>query len=72
MISQSGVSHPSQLPDSVDVVVIGAGPAGSIAAMTLAEAGRSVLVLERRTLPRFHVGESQVTYTAEVLRQAGL
>ncbi|HEY3734385.1 MAG TPA: NAD(P)/FAD-dependent oxidoreductase [Streptosporangiaceae bacterium] len=64
--------RPGQLPDSVDVVVIGAGPSGAIAALTLAEAGRSVLVLERRSLPRFHVGESQLTYTAELLRQAGL
>jgi FADH2-dependent halogenase len=61
-----------QIPESVDVIVIGAGPAGSVAALTLAEAGRSVLLLERRTLPRFHVGESQLTYTAELLRQIGL
>ena len=72
MVSPSGASHPGELPDSVDVVVIGAGPSGSIAALTLAEAGRSVLMLERRPLPRFHVGESQLTYTAEILRQAGL
>lgn len=58
--------------DSIDVVVIGAGPAGSTAALVLAEAGRSVLLLERRQLPRFHIGESQLTYTAELLRQLGL
>jgi FADH2-dependent halogenase len=58
--------------DTVDVVVIGAGPAGAVAAATLREAGRSVLLLERRTLPRFHVGESQLPYTAELLRQMGL
>lgn len=68
----AGSGRPDQLPESVDVIVIGAGPAGSVAALTLAEAGRSVLLLERRSLPRFHVGESQLTYTAEVLRQLGL
>jgi flavin-dependent dehydrogenase len=57
---------------SVDVIVIGAGPAGSTAAAVLAEAGRSVLFLERRTLPRFHIGESQLCYTAELLNQLGL
>jgi FADH2-dependent halogenase len=65
-------AHNPQLPESVDVIVIGAGPSGSTAALVLGEAGRSVLFLERRTLPRFHIGESQLTYTAEVLRQLGL
>jgi FADH2-dependent halogenase len=58
--------------ETYDAIVIGAGPAGSTAAMALADAGRSVLVLERRGLPRFHIGESQLTYTAELLRQLGL
>ncbi|HEY2576601.1 MAG TPA: NAD(P)/FAD-dependent oxidoreductase [Streptosporangiaceae bacterium] len=71
-MTASHADRPGQLPASVDVVVIGAGPAGSIAALTLAEAGRSVLILERRSLPRFHIGESQLCYTAEILRQAGL
>jgi electron transfer flavoprotein-quinone oxidoreductase len=35
----------------VDVVVVGAGPAGACAAMVLARAGRSVLLLERGPFP---------------------
>ena len=35
-----------------DVVVIGAGPAGCAAAITLADAGRSVVVVDRATFPR--------------------
>lgn len=36
-----------------DVVVVGAGPAGSAAARAAARADRSVLLLERATLPRY-------------------
>jgi geranylgeranyl reductase family protein len=36
-----------------DVAVIGAGPAGSSAALALARAGRSVLLLEKTKLPRY-------------------
>ncbi|MGK0302492.1 MAG: flavin-dependent dehydrogenase [Planctomycetota bacterium] len=41
-----------------DVVVVGAGPAGSVAASYLAKHGHSVLVIESERFPRFHVGES--------------
>lgn len=37
---------------SPDVVVIGAGPAGSTAAIELARGGRSVVLVERSTFPR--------------------
>ena len=37
----------------VDVIVVGAGPAGATAAYHLGEAGRRVLVLEKDTLPRY-------------------
>ncbi|MEV4511720.1 NAD(P)/FAD-dependent oxidoreductase [Dactylosporangium sp. NPDC049525] len=56
-----------QRPDSVDVVIIGAGPGGTSAASALAQAGRSVLVLERRELPRFHIGESMLPYTMALM-----
>ena len=35
-----------------DVVVVGAGPAGSSAATSLARAGRDVLVVDKATFPR--------------------
>ena len=38
---------------SYDVIVVGAGPAGSMAAKTVAEAGADVLLLERHT----HIGQ---------------
>lgn len=41
-----------------DVVIVGGGPAGSVLACMLADAGHRVLVIERDIHPREHVGES--------------
>ena len=41
-----------------DVLVVGGGPGGSTAAALLAREDFSVLVVERESFPRFHVGES--------------
>src|SRR6266508_3410886 len=54
-----------------DVAVIGGGPGGSSAATALARRGRSVVVLERERFPRFHIGESQLPWTNEILDALG-
>ena len=44
--------------ENFDVVVIGAGPSGSVAASWLKLNGYRALVLEKETFPRFQIGES--------------
>jgi flavin-dependent dehydrogenase len=60
------------LETSCEVIVIGAGPAGSAAAAVLAEAGRRVIVLEREKFPRYHIGESLIPFTHHPLKRLGL
>ena len=55
-----------------DVLVIGAGPAGAVAAVLLAQRGYQVLVLERQQFPRFSIGESLLAYSTQLLMEAGL
>src|SRR4051812_29446600 len=55
-----------------DVLIIGAGPAGSSAAAILAEKGRRVLILEREKFPRYHIGESLLPFTFQPLERLGL
>lgn len=55
-----------------DAIVIGAGPAGSIAAAILQNKGRHVLVLERETFPRFSIGESLLPQCMEYIEAAGM
>ncbi len=43
---------------SIDVLVIGGGPAGATAAALLSQQGREVVLAERTRFPRPHVGES--------------
>jgi flavin-dependent dehydrogenase len=60
--------------NSFDVVVVGGGggPGGSVLAAYLAEAGISVLILEKRAFPRYHIGESLTGMAADVLNDFGL
>jgi len=55
-----------------DVLIIGAGPAGSASAALLAEQGHRVLVLEREKFPRYHIGESLLPFTYQPLERLGL
>jgi flavin-dependent dehydrogenase len=55
-----------------DAIVIGAGPAGTTAGALLAEYGHRVLLLERETGPRYHIGESLIPYTWFTLDRLGV
>lgn len=55
-----------------DVLVIGAGPAGSIAAAMIHRAGFRARVVEKENFPRFVIGESLLPRCMEVLEDAGL
>ena len=54
------------------VVVIGAGPSGSIASALLKRRGRDVLVLERQKFPRFSIGESLLVHCLDFVEEAGM
>lgn len=55
-----------------DVVIIGAGPSGSVSASLLKKQGFSVCVLEKQHFPRFVIGESLLPHCMEILEDAGL
>jgi flavin-dependent dehydrogenase len=59
-------------PPDCDIAVIGAGPAGSLAAALLKRRGYSVCILERTRFPRFVIGESLLPSCMEYLDEAGL
>lgn len=55
-----------------DVIVIGAGPSGSIAAALLNRRGWRVLVLEAQQFPRFVIGESLLAHCLDFIEEAGM
>jgi flavin-dependent dehydrogenase len=55
-----------------DFAVAGGGPAGSSAATSLAQRGHSVVLFERDTFPRFHIGESLLSSVNEAFAALGV
>ncbi|ABF11252.1 flavin-dependent dehydrogenase [Cupriavidus metallidurans] len=58
--------------ETVDVLIVGAGPAGSVAAGLLRKRGIGVLVIEKETFPRFSIGESLLPQSMAYIEEAGM
>jgi menaquinone-9 beta-reductase len=64
---------PSSLPPACDALIIGAGPAGSAAARTLALAGWHVVLVDQHAFPRDKVcGDGLIPDAHNALRQLGV
>ena len=63
--SEPGLEH-------TQVLIIGAGPAGSLASALLNRQGIEVLVLEKQQFPRFSIGESLLPQLMIFLENAGM
>ena len=59
-------------PEQREILVIGGGPAGSVAATMLARRGYDVVLLERERFPREHIGESLLPASMPVLEDLGV
>ncbi|MCW3125492.1 MAG: pyridine nucleotide-disulfide oxidoreductase [Bacteroidetes bacterium] len=57
--------------EQVDVLVIGAGPSGTVAASIINKAGYKVKIVEKMQFPRFVIGESLLPKCMEPLEEAG-
>ena len=55
-----------------DILVIGAGPAGSTAAAILAGRGHDVVLVEKDRHPRFHIGESLLPLNTRIFDLLGI
>lgn len=55
-----------------DILIIGGGPAGATAAYLLARANFRVILAEKTTFPRFHIGESILPQAYPLIQEIGL
>src|SRR5918994_831683 len=54
------------------VLIVGAGPAGTVAGMTLRKLGHDVEIFEKSRFPRYRIGESLLPGTLSILNRLGL
>jgi len=57
---------------NIDVVIIGAGPSGSVAGALLVQKGYRVHIVEKQHFPRFSIGESLLPQCMEFLEEANM
>ena len=60
------------MAETTNILIIGAGPAGCIAAAILQNKGHQVTIIERDVFPRFSIGESLLPQCMEFIKQAGM
>ena len=68
----SALDVPAAPASECDILIIGGGPAGSTAAIALAEKGYRVVVVEKARHPRFHIGESLLPANMPILEKLGV
>lgn len=65
-------NHTNNSTNNYDVIVMGGGPAGSTVASILSREGRKVVLFEKESFPRHHIGESLMTDTFWTFQRMGI
>lgn len=68
----ASISPPGDPAFDCDVLVIGGGPGGTTAAVKLVQAGHRVVLIDKDTHPRFHIGESMLPASLPLFEELGV